>query len=119
MRAGAAGIKALAPPVDLFEDFGREKSLLLAAGTAASEAHVGAFGRTHYRERFMRAMRGEASQVALRMIVDQARTVDLFLMCMCPYRAVGESCHTYLLLELARELEPTLTMLPEPRVSRV
>jgi hypothetical protein len=35
-------------------------------------------------------------------------------MCMCPYRTPGEACHTYLLLELARELDAGLTILPEP-----
>jgi hypothetical protein len=40
-------------------------------------------------------------------------------MCMCPYRTRGEACHTYLLLELARELDPALTILPEPRPRRL
>ena len=51
---------------------------------------------------------------ALRTIVEEARSGDVYLMCMCPYRTQGEACHTYLLLELARELDPDLALLPEP-----
>ena len=41
---------------------------------------------------------------ALRRIVEEARSADVYLMCMCPYQTAGGACHTYLLLELAREL---------------
>jgi hypothetical protein len=37
---------------------------------------------------------------------------------MCPYRTAGDACHTYVLLDLARELDPALTILPEPRPKR-
>jgi hypothetical protein len=47
-------------------------------------------------------------------VVEEARSGDVYLMCMCPYRTPGEACHTYLLLELARELDAGLTILPEP-----
>jgi hypothetical protein len=50
----------------------------------------------------------------LRTILEEAARGDLYLMCMCPYRTPGEACHTYLLLELARELVPSLEILPEP-----
>jgi hypothetical protein len=35
-------------------------------------------------------------------------------MCMCPYRTPGRACHTYALLDLARELDPSVRELPEP-----
>ncbi len=44
----------------------------------------------------------------------EARTGDVYLMCMCGYRTPGRACHTYALLDLARELDPTLRELPEP-----
>ena len=37
----------------------------------------------------------------------EARTGDVYLMCMCGYRTPGRACHTYALLDLARELDPT------------
>jgi len=112
MRAGKAGVKALAPPADLFDDFRRAKAAL---GTAAA-----AFERTGYRERFLRAMRGSAeSMAALAAIVAEARERDVYVMCMCPYDAPSRACHTYLLLELARELDPKVAILAEPRPRRV
>ena len=108
MRAGRAGVKELAPPPDLFADFQREK----AAGTT----HLETFRRVRYRERYLQAMRGsDVAMRTLRALVDEARSRDLYLMCMCPYRAEGEACHTYLLLELAHEMDPHLAILPEPR----
>ena len=108
MRAGRAGVKELAPPPDLFADFQREK--------AAGATHHETFRRVRYRERYLEAMRGSgAAMQTLRALVDEARTRDLYLMCMCPYRAEGEACHTYLLLELAREMDPHLPILPEPQ----
>ncbi len=119
MRAGAAGVKALAPPVDLFEAFRHEKATLKKAGASADRAHADAFTRTDYRRRFLSSVRSSpASMQALERIVAEARERDIYLMCMCPYRPPGEACHTYLLLELARELDPTLTILPEPRPKR-
>jgi hypothetical protein len=110
MRAGTAGVKALAPPPDLFDDFQREKAARGARG------HLETFRSVRYRDRYLGAMRASAeSMAALRAIVDEARSRDIYLMCMCPYRTPGEACHTYLLLELARELDPGLTVLPEPR----
>jgi hypothetical protein len=108
MRAGRAGLKELAPPPDLFDDFRREK--------AAGHAHLETFRRVRYRERYLRAMReSHEAMRCLRALVDEARSRDLYLMCMCPYRAEGEACHTYLLLELAREIDPRLAILTEPR----
>lgn len=116
MRAGRAGVKALAPPEDLFADFAREKAAARRAGTAADEAHAAAFRRTGYRDRFRRHIQASAdSRTALRALVEEARTRDVYVMCMCPYRTVDEACHTYLLLELAREIDPALRLLPEPR----
>jgi hypothetical protein len=120
MRAGAGGIKALAPPVDLFEDFKREKTAQLKAGKTASEAHVTAFHRTRYRDRYREHVRTTfESMAALRALVEEAKGRDVFVMCMCPYRTPGGACHTYLLLELARELDPTLAILSEPAPRRV
>lgn len=116
MRAGRAGIKALAPPEDLFADFAREKAEAKRAGAPADEAHAAAFRRTRYRDRFRRhILSGTDTLAALRAIVEESRGQDVYLMCMCPYRTAGEACHTYLLLELAREMEPAVHILPEPR----
>jgi hypothetical protein len=118
MRAGRAGVKALAPPEDLFEDFAREKAAARRAGAPADEAHATAFRRTRYRDRFRRHVLADAdSRAALRALVDESRTRDVYVMCMCPYRTVAQACHTYLLLELARELDPGVRLLPEPRPS--
>ena len=48
----------------------------------------------------------------------EARTGDVYLMCMCGYRTPGRACHTYALLDLARELDPTVRELPEPAPRR-
>jgi hypothetical protein len=119
MRAGRAGVKALAPPDDLFADFSREKSAARKRGASAEEAHAEAFGATRYRERFRQhILASPESREALRALVDEARTRDVYVMCMCPYRTAGEACHTYLLLGLAQELDPALPILPEPAPSR-
>ncbi len=116
MRAGRAGLKALAPPPDLFADFQREKAALRKTGLDAARRHVETFRRTRYRERYLGAIRASREAVAaLRAIVDEACAGDVYLMCMCPYRTPDEACHTYLLLELAREMDAGLTILPEPR----
>ena len=119
MRAGRAGVKALAPPLDLFEDFSREKMAMKKAGGSAEDAHIEAFRRTRYRERFRAHIGGSAeSRAALRELVAAAKDRDVYVMCMCPYRTAGEACHTYLLLELARELDGALELLAEPRPRR-
>ncbi len=119
MRAGRAGVKALAPPDDLFADFSREKSAARSAGETAEAAHATAFSRTRYRARFRQHITGHAdSRKALRDLVEEARARDVYVMCMCPYRTPGEACHTYLLLELAREADPAVHILPEPRPAK-
>jgi hypothetical protein len=119
MRAGRAGLKDLAPPLDLFADFQREKAARKAHGDDAALAHAAAFERVRYRDRYLRHVRSDAGAVAaLRAVVGDASAADLYLMCMCPYRTPAEACHTYLLLELARELAPALTILPEPEPRR-
>jgi hypothetical protein len=82
----------------------------------ADRAHAEAGRLVDYRARFIHEIRqSPAAMGALRAVVAEARTRDLFLMCMCPYRTREEACHTYLLLDLARELDPALPLLPEPR----
>jgi hypothetical protein len=116
MRAGRAGLKELAPPPDLFADFQREKAALTRGNRDAARLHVETFERVGYRERYLGHIRANAqSMAALRQIVQAARSDDIYLMCMCPYQTAGGACHTYLLIELARELDPTLEILPEPR----
>jgi hypothetical protein len=116
MRAGRAGVKPLAPPEDLFADFSREKAAAKHAGASAEAAHATAFRRSRYRTRFRRHIRGSAdSRAALRALVDEARAGDVYVMCMCPYRTPGDACHTYLLLELAKELDRKVKLLREPR----
>src|SRR5262245_33710473 len=116
MRAGTGGVKALAPPPDLFEAFRQEKAALMKHGVGADRAHADAYLRTHYRMRFLDHVRStETSMQALRALVTEARERDVYVMCMCPYRTPGEACHTYLLLELAREIDAAIEILPEPR----
>ena len=115
MRAGRAGMKTLAPPDDLFADFSREKAEAKRAGAPAAEAHAAAFARTHYAERFRKhILAGAESPDALRTLIEESKTRDVYLMCMCPYRTPGGACHTYLLLDLAREMDPAVRILPEP-----
>lgn len=115
MRAGRAGLKDLAPPPDLFADFQREKAALKGPGRDAGETHRAAFQQVGYRDRYREAIRSSAEAMrVLRALVEDARAGDVYLMCMCPYRTPGEACHTYLLLELAREMDPGLPILPEP-----
>jgi hypothetical protein len=119
MRAGTAGVKALAPPPDLLGAFRREKARLMKSGLDADLAHAEAYARTRYRQRFLDHMRSSpASMQALRALVADAREGDVYVMCMCPYRTPGEACHTYLLLELAREIDSTVKILAEPRPVR-
>jgi hypothetical protein len=119
MRAGTAGVKALAPPPDLFEAFRREKTALMKGGFGADRAHAEAYARTRYRQRFLDHIRSSpASMQALRALVAEARERDVYVMCMCPYRTPDDACHTYLLLELAREIDPAIEILAEPRPKR-
>ena len=116
MRSGTAGVKALAPPVDLFEAFRRAKAALVKRGLGAERAHAEAYAHTQYRTRFLAHVRSTASSMqALRALVAEARERDVYVMCMCPYDTPGRACHTYLLLDVAREIDPTLPILPEPR----
>jgi hypothetical protein len=116
MRAGRVGVKALAPPDDLFADFSREKSEAKRTGASAEAAHAAAFDRTRYRERFREHILSSGdSREALRALVEESKTRDVYLMCMCPYRTPEEACHTYLLLALAHEMDPAVRILPEPR----
>lgn len=115
MRSGRAGVKALAPPADLFADFGRAKVEARRTGASAAEAHATAFRRTRYRARFRRHILSSLdSREALRTLVEESRARDVYLMCMCPYRTPGQACHTYLLLDLAREMDPAVRIVPEP-----
>lgn len=115
MRAGRSGVKELAPPPDLFADFQREKAARRGAGADAGAAHLEAFQRVRYRSRYREHVRVDpAARGALDALLENARSGDLYVMCMCPYRTPGEACHTYLLLELAREMAPGLEILPEP-----
>lgn len=81
----------------------------------AAQRHAETFQRVRYRERYLRHIRASATSMAtLRTVVHEASAGNVYLMCMCPYQTAGEACHTYLLLELARELAPDLEILPEP-----
>ena len=116
MRSGRAGIKALAPPEDLFADFSRAKADARRAGASSAAAHATAFRHTRYRARFRRHILASPDSLeALRAVIADAKTRDVYLMCMCPYRTPGQACHTYLLLELARTLDASVRIVPEPR----
>jgi hypothetical protein len=116
MRSGRAGVKALAPPEDLFADFSRAKADARRAGAVPAAAHATAFRRARYRVRFRRhILASPDSREALHALVAESKTRDVYLMCMCPYRTPGQACHTYLLLELARGLDASVRIVPEPR----
>lgn len=115
MRRGTAGVRDLAPSPELLAAFESAKAALVRAGIPPERAHAEAARQTDYRARFLAEIRGsETAMHALREVVDRARRQDLFLMCMCPYRTPERACHTYLLLDLARELDPKLPILTEP-----
>jgi len=115
MRAGRAGVKALAPPDDLFADFTRAKADAKRSGTSAEDAHATAFRHAHYAKRFRDHILSHAeSREALHALIEESKDRDVYLMCMCPYRTPGEACHTYLLLSLARELDRSARIIAEP-----
>lgn len=115
MRAGAGGVKALAPSAALLAEFQARKRALVRAGAAPDAAHVAAHRTMRYRDRYLAEIRARPGALAaLRALVAEARTRDVYLMCMCPYRTPGRACHTYALLDLARTLDPAARQLPEP-----
>jgi uncharacterized protein YeaO (DUF488 family) len=119
MRAGAGGIKVLAPSDELVAEFQARKRALVRAGAAPDAAHSAAHRDMGYRGRYIAELRARPGALpALRQLIAEARTRDVFLMCMCAYRTRGRACHTYALLDLARELDPSVRQLPEPAPRR-
>src|SRR5262245_2890435 len=115
MRRGGAGLAALAPSEALLTEFLAKKRALIASGRSPDAAHVEASRLIDYRRRFRAEIRSSPGALAaLRRVVAEAAAGDLYLMCMCPYRTPESACHSYLLLELARELDPAVKLLPEP-----
>jgi hypothetical protein len=119
MRAGTAGIKALAPSPELLADFQAKKRALIRVGKTADQAHAEAHSVLGYRERYLAEIKARPdAMTALRALTDEARERDVYLMCMCRYDTPGRACHTYALLDLARELEPGTRLLTEPSPRR-
>jgi uncharacterized protein YeaO (DUF488 family) len=115
MRAGAGGLKALAPSAALLRAFLARKRALVRQGLGAEEAHAAAYRALDYRRRYLEEIRARpAALPALRRLLEEARTRDVYLLCMCPYRTRRRACHTYALLDLARALDPGVRLLPEP-----
>jgi hypothetical protein len=115
MRAGTGGIKALAPSAELLAEFQARKRALGRAGETTEAAHAEAHRSMGYRARYLDEIRARPGALdALRTLLAEARSADVYLMCMCPYRTPGRACHTYALLDLARELDPSVRELPEP-----
>lgn len=115
MRLGTSGVKSLAPSLELLADFSQRKKKLISEGLDSQEAHARAFRETDYRERFVAEIRANPKAIEhLRDIVRQARAADIYLMCMCPYRTKEWACHTYILLDMAREMDVGLKLLDEP-----
>ena len=115
MRLGTAGLKVLAPSTRLLQAFAGRKRALEKTGLQADEAHARASRETDYRRRYLDEIRAKPVALrALRELIAESRAGDVYLMCMCPYRTREEACHTYLLLDLARELDPSVRLLPEP-----
>jgi len=115
MRRGGAGLVVLAPSEGLLAEFLAKKRALVASGQSPDAAHVETSRLIDYRRRFREEIRSSPEAMAtLRQVIEDAATGDLYLMCMCPYRTPESACHSYLLLELARELDPRVKLLPEP-----
>ncbi len=115
MRAGAGGVKALAPSTALLGEFQARKRQLVREGASAEAAHSKAHASMDYRARYLAEIKGRPDgMAALRRLLEEAGARDIYLMCMCPYRTPGRACHTYALLDLAKELDPSLPELPEP-----
>ena len=115
MRAGVGGIKALAPSDELLAEFQARKRALVRAGTAPEAAHLTAHQEMGYRERFLHEIKARPDALtALGQLIVEARSVDVYLMCMCPWQTPGRACHTYALLDLAQQLDPRVRELPEP-----
>jgi hypothetical protein len=73
-----------------------------------------------YRERYLAEITSRRGAIAaLRALIAEARTGDVYVMCMCPYQTPGRACHTYALLDLARELDPSVREVPEPAPRRL
>ena len=119
MRAGTAGVKALAPSAELLAEFQAKKRVLMRTGMPADAAHAEAHRSLGYRERYLAEIKARPGALAaLRELLAEARATDVYLMCMCRYRTPGRACHTYALLDLARELDPAIRELPEPAPRR-
>jgi hypothetical protein len=117
MRTSPAGLPVLAPSAPLLARFQAAKRAL-ARMAPAGAAHVEAWRRTRFRARYLAEIRRSApARAALRQVLAEARSRDLYLVCMCPYRTPERACHTYVLLDLARELDPTLPLRPEPALA--
>ncbi len=115
MRAGIGGVKALAPSPELLADFQTRKRDLMRRGAKADSAHAEAHRTLSYRERYLEEIRSRPGALdALRALIAESRTHDVYLMCMCGYRTAERACHTYVLLDLARELDPSLQEAREP-----
>ena len=115
MRAGASGIKTLAPSDELLAEFQARKQALVRAGTAPEMAHVAAHQAMGYRGRFLDEIKARPDALAaLGQLIVEARAEDVYLMCMCPWQTPGRACHTYALLDLAKELDQRVRELPEP-----
>jgi uncharacterized protein YeaO (DUF488 family) len=120
MRAGTAGVKALAPSPELLAEFQAKKRALGRAGMPADRAHAEAHRALGYRERYLAEIKARPdAMAALRALIAEARDRDVYLMCMCRYKTPGRACHTYALLDLARELDPAGRLLPEPAPRRL
>jgi uncharacterized protein YeaO (DUF488 family) len=119
MRAGAGGVKALAPSDELVAEFQARKRALVRSGVALDAAHSAAHRDMEYRRRYLAEIKARPGALpALRQLIAEARTRDVFLMCMCAHRTRGRACHTYALLDLAHELDPSVRQLPEPAPRR-
>jgi hypothetical protein len=106
MRAGAGGIKVLAPSDELVAEFQARKRALIRAGAAPDAAHSAAHRDMGYLGRYIAELRARPG------------ALPALLMCMCAYRTRGRACHTYALLDLAQELDPSVRQLPEPAPRR-
>src|SRR6185436_17516804 len=77
--------------------------------------HAEAHSLLGYRERYLAEIKARPdAMAALRALIAEARERDVYLMCMCRYDTPGLACHTYAVLDLARELERNVREVPEP-----
>ncbi|MBN2033074.1 MAG: DUF488 family protein [Deltaproteobacteria bacterium] len=96
------GNDEIAPPEDLFNDFGKAKKRLEKEfGKASMQAHNKAFLDCNYEGRFREYIIGNPSALKkLEEICKKSKEKDVYLVC---YEGAAKACHRRILLRIAEE----------------